>query len=57
MKGKSNETDTTTLEKISLDKNLKSAKEIEKKEKQGDNKLDEPYTQTLSNDSDEALTQ
>ena len=35
MKGKSNETDTTTLEKISLNKNLTAAKEIEKKKKKG----------------------
>ena len=35
MKGQSNEADTDTLERISLEKHLKAAKEIEKKKKVG----------------------
>ena len=57
MIGQYNKTDTDTLEKLSLDRNFKTVKEIEKKEKQGDNKLDELYTQALSNDSDEVFNQ
>ena len=49
------EIDNEPLAKLSLDNHLKAVKEIEKKKTKGDKRLDEPYTQVLSNDFDEAL--
>ena len=55
LKGQYHESDTAPLAKLSLDNHLKTVKEIEKKKTKGDKRLDEPYTQVLSNDFDEAL--